>query len=89
MKEIGFFNFSGFDKIKKYLSNTFDHTTVISMDDPEINWFELAHEKGILQVIILEDVGCEKFSEYIFNVLDDYVKKATNQNVSVFKVECF
>jgi 6-pyruvoyltetrahydropterin/6-carboxytetrahydropterin synthase len=83
------FNFGGFKKVKKYLSNTFDHTTVISADDPNIDWFEEAHSQGILQLIILESVGCEKFAEYIFNVLKRYVDTETKGRVSVIKVECF
>ena len=53
---------------KAWLDYMFDHTTVIAEDDPELEIFSQMHDKGIIQLRVLEGpVGAEKFSEYIFD----------------------
>ena len=53
---------------KEWMDYMFDHTTVIAKDDPYLEIFSKMHEKGIIQLRVLDGpVGAEKFSEYIFN----------------------
>ena len=52
---------------KEWMDYTFDHTTVIANDDPELTIFTEMDRSGIIQLRILEATGAEKFSEYIFN----------------------
>lgn len=82
-------NFDGFDKIKKFLENTFENTTIVEKDDPHLSWFEKAHYDGIIQIIIMDGVGCEKFAEHIFGLLNYFVSKETDGRVKVIEVECF
>ena len=56
---------------KEWMDYTFDHTTVIANDDPELNIFTEMDRSGIIQLRILEATGAEKFSEYIFNKLNE------------------
>jgi 6-pyruvoyltetrahydropterin/6-carboxytetrahydropterin synthase len=41
-------DFGGLKGLKKVLQSVFDHTTLIAEDDPELGWFEAAHQRGIL-----------------------------------------
>lgn len=72
--------------IKEHLSYMFDHTTLIAADDPQIATFEKMAQDGIIQLRILEHVGCEKFAEYVFN---EFNERLSNHRLKVIKVECF
>ena len=67
----------------------FDHTTIVAKDDPYLKHFEELHNSDLIQLRILDDVGCEKFAEYVFNYLDEKIKIDTNGRVKVHKVQCW
>lgn len=69
-------DFGGMKSLKGILENTFDHTTVVAEDDPQLEWFREAHTRGILQLVILPAGGCEKFAEYVFEVAEQWLKDA-------------
>ena len=75
--------------IKKHMSYMFDHTTIVSADDPNLSNFKVLAEKKIIQLRILDHVGCEKFAEYVFNYISKVIKKETGNRVKVIKVESF
>jgi 6-pyruvoyltetrahydropterin/6-carboxytetrahydropterin synthase len=75
---------------KEWMDYMFDHTTVIAKDDPHLEIFSQMHDKGIIQLRVLDGpVGAEKFSEYIFNKLNEFVIKETNGRVKIAQVEFF
>ena len=42
---------------------------------------------GVIQLRIIEATGAEKFSEYIYNKLNEFVKTETDNRVRVTKVK--
>ena len=42
-----------------------------------------------LRFKVLEDVGCEKFAEYVFKYLNKKIKEETDDRVKVHKVQCW
>lgn len=56
-------DFGGLKKLKTDLENIFDHTTCVSLKDPEIESFRELHRKGIVDLRELQGVGIEKFAE--------------------------
>jgi 6-pyruvoyltetrahydropterin/6-carboxytetrahydropterin synthase len=72
---------------KEWMDYTFDHTTVIANDDPELKIFTEMDRSGIIQLRILEATGAEKFSEYIFNKLNEFVIQETDSRVKIIRVE--
>ena len=64
----------------------FDHTTPAS-DDPKLPEFKTLAMKKLIQLRIIDDVGCEKFAEYVFDYINNIVQKETNNRVRVLKVE--
>ena len=72
---------------KEWMDYTFDHTTVIANDDPELKIFTEMDRSGIIQLRILEATGAEKFSEYIFNKLNEFVIQETDSRVRIIRVE--
>lgn len=63
-----------------------DHTTIVASDDPELDTFRHLQELGIIQLRILDNVGCERFAEYLFNLINNFVKIETNDRVRVISV---
>ena len=75
--------------IKDWFKHMFDHTTIVAKDDPYLKHFEELHNTDLIQLRILDDVGCEKFAEYVFKYLNEQIKTDTKGRVKVHKVQCW
>ena len=75
--------------IKKELANQFDHTTVVASDDPHMEIFKEMNKVGLIQLKVMEHVGCERFAEWVYNLINNKMQKETNGRVSVLKVEAY
>jgi 6-pyruvoyltetrahydropterin/6-carboxytetrahydropterin synthase len=72
---------------KAWMDYMFDHTMIIAEDDPFIESFKLMGQAGAAQVRILPAVGAEKFAEYVYNKLQEFVHAETDGRVKVIRVE--
>ena len=72
---------------KAWMDYMFDHTMIIAEDDPEIKAFQQMDAVGVAQVRIIPATGAEKFAEYIYNKLNEFVKTETDNRVRVIKVK--
>ena len=80
---------------KEWMDYMFDHTVLVAEDDPQLPYFQQANNssnlgsqnKGILQLRIIPATGAEKFAEFIFHKLNNFVKTETNKRVRVKQVE--
>jgi 6-pyruvoyltetrahydropterin/6-carboxytetrahydropterin synthase len=72
---------------KAWMDYMFDHTMIIAEDDPEIKAFRQMDAVGVAQVRIIPATGAEKFAEYIYNKLNEFVKTETDNRVRVIKVK--
>ncbi len=72
---------------KAWMDYMFDHTMIIAEDDPEIKAFQQMDAVGVSQVRIIPATGAEKFAEYIYNKLNEFVKTETDNRVRVIKVK--
>ena len=72
---------------KAWMDYMFDHTLIVAEDDPFKNAFIEMGEAGAAQVRIIPATGAEKFSEYIYNKLNEFVKTETDNRVRVIKVK--
>mgnify|MGYP003126870464 FL=1 len=61
--------------IKDWFKNMFDHTTCVAKDDPELSRFKEMDEKGLIQLRVMNDVGCEKFAQFVFEFLNKKIKQ--------------
>ena len=72
---------------KAWMDYMFDHTLIIAEDDPfKVSSLEM-DDAGVAQVRIIPATGAEKFAEFIFNKLNNFVKEETNDRVRVTQVE--
>ena len=72
---------------KAWMDYMFDHTMIIAEDDPEVQAFQQMDAVGVAQVRIIPATGAEKFAEYIYNKLNEFVKTETDNRVRVIKVK--
>ena len=72
---------------KEWMDYMFDHTLIVAEDDPYIKAFQQMGEAGVAQVRIIPATGAEKFAEYIYYKLNDFVKTETEGRVRVTKVK--
>jgi len=70
-----------------WMDYMFDHTMIIAEDDPFIESFKLMGQAGAAQVRIIPAVGAEKFAEYVYNKLQEFIKTETEGRVKVVRVE--
>ena len=72
---------------KAWMDYMFDHTMIIAEDDPELSAFMQMDSVGVAQVRVIPATGAEKFAEYIYFKLNEFVKSETNNRVRVIKVK--
>ena len=72
---------------KAWMDHMFDHTMIIAEDDPELAAFKQMDSAGVAQVRVIPGTGAEKFSEYIFGKINEFVKAETVNRVKVIKVK--
>mgnify|MGYP000938742676 CR=1 FL=1 len=72
---------------KAWMDYMFDHTMIIAEDDPWLDAFKQMELSEVAQVRVIPATGAEKFAEYIFNKLNEFVKTETSNRVRVTKVK--
>lgn len=72
---------------KEWMDYMFDHTVVVSEDDPYLYKFVDMHNEGVIQLRVVEAVGAEQFAKFIFENLNTFVQAETKGRVSVTRVE--
>ena len=75
--------------IKEALANQFDHKTVVAADDPHMQIFKEMDNAGIIKLKVMRHVGCERFAEWVYNLINDQMQNETDGRISVLKVEAF
>ena len=72
---------------KAWMDYMFDHSLVVAEDDPELKAFQQMDKAGVAQVRVIPATGAEKFAEYIYTKLNDFVQIETEGRVKVTKVK--
>lgn len=58
-------DFGGLKIFKEWLRATFDHKTLVAEDDPELDTFKMLADKKIVDLLIVQRVGCEAFASAV------------------------
>ena len=72
---------------KAWMDYMFDHTVIIAEDDPGMGGWKTMDGLGVIQLRIIEATGAEKFSEYIFGKLNEFVKFMEHGKNAAYYVE--
>ena len=74
---------------KDYFAWLLDHTTIVAEDDPYLANFIQMDKDGIIQLRILSATGCERFAEYLYNIINIFLQEETDDRVKAVKVEVY
>jgi len=66
-------DFGGLKEVKAWLEQTFDHKTLVAMDDPEFQRFKELDQVAIIDMVVVEHVGCEAFAKLIYESVQSYL----------------
>ena len=92
------FDFGGMKRAKYTIDNMapkdffawlLDHTTIVAQDDPYLEQFKQMDKDGIIQLRVLPATGCERFAEFLYNVINSFLKVETEGRVKAVKVEVY
>jgi len=92
------FDFGGMKRAKSTINNMspkdyfawlLDHTTIIAQDDPYLEKFKQMHELGVIQLRIMENTGCERLAELLYDIINKFLKVETEGRVRATKVEVY
>ena len=72
---------------KKWLDWLLDHTVLVAEDDPELSLFEHMDKHGIIQLRVVPATGAERFAEYLYWKLQEFIKRETHDRVSIQMLE--
>ena len=74
---------------KEFFAWLLDHTTIVAQDDPYLETFRQMNKDGIIQLRVLPATGCERFAEYLYQIINTFLAKETNGRVKAIKVEVY
>ena len=74
---------------KEFFSWLLDHTTIIAEDDPLLPYFKAMNEIELIQLRVLPATGCERFAEYLYDVINTFLAKETEGRVKATQVEVY
>lgn len=66
-------DFGAMKSFKSWLESQFDHKTLVATDDPMLDTYKALDAKGLIQMEIVEAVGCEAFALLIFQKAEEWV----------------
>jgi 6-pyruvoyltetrahydropterin/6-carboxytetrahydropterin synthase len=81
------FDFGGLKPVRAWLHEMFDHTTLVAEDDPHLPAFRDLAEKGLVDLRVLPNVGCEAVAEQVFDHVARFVRQETGGRVWLESVE--
>jgi len=82
------FGKGGFGGIREWLHAMFDHTLLISTDDPDKAALQNLGTLGLAQVRLVPGTSCERLSQYVLEYADTLIQSATDGRCWVQSVEC-
>lgn len=72
---------------KEWMDYMFDHTVIIAEDDPGMGGWKTMNDLEVIQLRVIKATGAEKFAEYVYNKLNNFVHEETEGRVRVTKVK--
>jgi 6-pyruvoyltetrahydropterin/6-carboxytetrahydropterin synthase len=83
-------DFGGLKAFKAWADHMFDHTMLIAKDDPYLETFKSLNrigggykDSGVVDLRIVEAVGCEAFAEMTYHVMNNILTEFQNNDIVV------
>lgn len=72
---------------KAWFDYMFDHTVVVSDDDPALDTFRQMDKDGYIQLRVVPATGAEQFAKFIYDKVAPFIDVETEGRVKIAKVE--
>ncbi len=86
-KEMWVMDFGGLKDVKAWLEHMFDHTFLVSEDDPFKDRFTELDKEGVIQMRVLPNAGMEGTAEFVYKKVNKMIKQKTQNRVWITRVE--
>lgn len=80
-------DFGSLKPLKGMIENTLDHKTLVAKDDPEMANFKKLHMLEIIDMVEVDQCGCEAMAYMIYEVAAQWLKDAGYIHVNLHSVE--
>ena len=80
-------DFGGLKPLRAWLHEVFDHTLLAAADDPKLAEWQALEVQGLVQLRVLDQVGCEAFAAHAYQWAQGFADRETNGRVRVEQVE--
>jgi|TARA_R110002074_G_scaffold388585_1_gene571351 6-pyruvoyltetrahydropterin/6-carboxytetrahydropterin synthase len=67
-------DFGGLKPLKEWLKYMFDHTYLIANDDPKKGIFYELEKESLIDLRLVDAVGCERFAELVFDKAQEIIE---------------
>ena len=67
-------DFGGLKPLKEWLKYMFDHTYLIASDDPKNGIFYELEKESLIDLRLVDAVGCERFAEMVFDKAQEIIQ---------------
>jgi 6-pyruvoyltetrahydropterin/6-carboxytetrahydropterin synthase len=74
---------------KDLFAYLFDHTTIIAEDDPHLDVFKDLDRMGVIQLRVMKYVGCERFAQFLYKIINDFLFYETKGRVRAVSVTVY
>lgn len=80
-------DFGGLKEVKRWLDDMFDHTFLVSEDDPYMDHFKQMDKDGVIQLRIYKNVGMEGTAEFVYHEVNNLIKRLTSDRAWISSLE--
>jgi len=85
-------DYGGLKELKKFLEDLFDHTLLVGSDDPNLDWYKEAENRGMAKLTILPKLGCESLADMLYKYVNavyipEMLGEAESQRIWCYRVE--
>jgi 6-pyruvoyltetrahydropterin/6-carboxytetrahydropterin synthase len=63
-------DYGGLKELKSILESQFDHTTLVSADDPELDFYKEMEKRKLAKLTILPSLGCESLADQLYKYVN-------------------
>ncbi len=86
-KEMWVMDFGGLKEVKAWLEHMFDHTFLVSEDDPHKEAFTELDKQGVIQMRVLPNAGMEGTAKFVYDKVNEMIQEKTEKRVWITRVE--
>lgn len=62
-------DFGALGGVRNALQATFDHKTLVALDDPDLDYFKDMERRGLMRLSVVPATGCEAFARHVAGIV--------------------